>query len=58
MMARIGAYERLEPMMHEVRIGIAQISSEPYAVEANRLLCENAIKSAIQRRPHLWSCRK
>ena len=34
-------------MMHEVRIGIAQISSEPYAVEANRLLCENAVRSAF-----------
>lgn len=34
-------------MSHQVGIGIAQISGEPYAIEHNRRLCADAISSAF-----------
>jgi predicted amidohydrolase len=34
-------------MTHEVNVGLAQISAEPYEIDANRALCEKAINAAF-----------
>lgn len=40
-------------MVHEVNIGLAQISSEPYEIDANRALCDSAIKAAFDQEADL-----